>query len=193
MNLSDALKARRSIRRFKQDKIEDAALSQLLEAAVSAPSAGNGQPLRYAVVRTPEHVKSLFDLTAWAAHVRPKRTPVWGVSSPVAFIAVCVASGVEQMPLVYSDAGAAIENILLKALDLGLGGCWLGAFDKNKAADAIGLDKDLVCLYLIALGVPDEKPVMEMVDESASLKYSVDDSDVLHVPKRAPRCVAVWF
>jgi nitroreductase len=146
--------------------------------------------LRYAVVRTPEHVKSLFDLTAWAAHVRPKRTPVWGVSSPVAFIAVCVASGVEQMPLVYSDAGAAIENILLKALDLGLGGCWLGAFDKNKAADAIGLDKDLVCLYLIALGVPDEACLGDG-DESPPLN-TVSTSPSSSCAERAPACGA-WF
>ena len=190
MELLDAIKSRRSIRRFKQKPVPESLLKELVSVATLAPSGGNAQPLRYAIVLKPELVKSVFELTAWAANVRPNRTPVWGVSAPGAFIAVCVASGVENNPLLYADAGAAIQNMLLRSVDLGLGSCWLGAFDKNKVSEVIDLE-DLACAYLVAIGYPDEAPQLEIVKEGASVKYHLDAKDVLHVPKYDPDTITV--
>lgn len=190
MELLDSIKSRRSIRRFKQEPISESQLRELVSVAVLAPSAGNSQPLRYVIVNTPELVKGVFEQTAWAAHVRPHRTPVWGLSAPVAFIAVCVASGVENNPLAFADAGASVQNMLLRAVDLGLGACWLGSFDKEKVAEILDLE-DLGCIYLVAVGKPAESPVIETVDIGKSIKYYLDSSDVLHVPKHDPVAITI--
>lgn len=188
MELLESIEKRRSIRLFKQEPLSDETLMRLVSAAVLSPSGGNGQPLRYVVARAPETVKKVFELTAWAAHVRPHRTPVWGVSSPVAFIAVCVSSGAESNPLAYADAGAAIQSALLRAVELGLGACWLGAFDKAKVADALELE-DLGCLYLVALGVPAESPKLDRIQAGQSTKYYLDSTGDLHVPKYEAKAV----
>ena len=190
MELLESIKRRRSIRRFKQEPVPESLLKDLVSVAVVAPSGGNAQPLRYVIVHTPEMVKGVFELTAWAAHVRPKRNPVWGVSAPTAFIAVCVASGVENNPLLFADAGASIQNMLLRAVDLGLGACWLGAFDKGKVADALLLE-DLGCVYLVAVGYPDESPEMQTIKVGQPTKYNVDANDVLHVPKYDQESVTI--
>ncbi len=182
MELLESIKSRRSIRLYKQEPVDESQLRELVSAAAVSPSGGNAQPLRYMLVKSPDMVKRVFDLTAWAAHVRPHRTPVWGVSAPAAFIAVCVASGVESNPLAFADAGAAIQSMLLRAVDLGLGACWLGAFDKEKMADALDL-QDLGCLYLVAVGRPAEAPELERILPGQPTKYHLDSAGVLRVPK----------
>jgi len=193
MNFQDVLNARRSIRRFKQDPIEDSVLLTLIDAAAKAPSASNNQPLRYQVIRKKSMVEKIFALTAWAGHVRPARDPKPGVTAPTAFIAVCAQNQGNDTPhpSALVDAGAAIQNILLQAVDLGLGACWLGAFDKAQTNRLLGLEEQ-TCMYLIALGYPSETPAMYRIHEGESTKYSLSDDDILQVPKYAPGDIAVF-
>ena len=182
MNAIDAIRKRRTIRRYKQEPVADATLLELVEAASLAPSGANTLPLRYVIARTPQLVEQIFMLTAWGGHVKPNRNPVWGVSAPAAFIAVCTPQAAANLPLTHADAGAAIQSILLRAVELGLGACWLGAFDKQQA-DKILRFKDMACLYLVAVGAPGEAPVKETIKIGESTKYFLDSNDVLHVPK----------
>ncbi len=191
MNFTEVLNSRRSIRRFKQDKIEDVVLLSLIDAATKAPSAGNTQPLRYFIIREKELLAQIFAQTAWGGHVRPARDPQLGVTSPTAFIAVCTQNQGESASG-SADAGAAIQNILLAATDLGLGSCWIGAFNKAKVNELLKLDK-LTALYLVALGYPAEAPVMERINKGDSTKYTLDENDVIHVPKYAPGDVAKFL
>lgn len=191
MNFTEVLNSRRSIRRFKQDKIEDVVLLSLIDAATKAPSAGNTQPLRYFIIREKELLAQIFAQTAWGGHVRPARDPQLGVTSPTAFIAVCMQNQGESASG-SADAGAAIQNILLAATDLGLGSCWIGAFNKAKVNELLKLDK-LTALYLVALGYPAEAPVMERINKGDSTKYTLDENDVIHVPKYAPGDVAKFL
>jgi len=188
MELLDAIKKRRSIRRFKQEPVPDSSLLALVEAASVAPSGGNSQPLRYVIVRTPSRLKELLSLTSWAVHVKPRRDPQWGVNAPAAFIAVCSSVGGDNA-LVFADAGAAIQSMLLRAVDLGLGCCWLGAFNKAKAAELLGFS-GLHCLFLVAVGVPGEEPVMREIGLGDLTAYSLDKNDVLQVPKYSAASIA---
>ncbi len=191
MNFTEVLNTRRSIRRFKQDKIEDTVLLSLIDAATRAPSAGNTQPLRYFIIRGKELLAQIFAQTAWGGHVRPARDPKLGETSPTAFIAVCTQNQGESASG-SADAGAAIENILLAATDLGLGSCWIGAFNKAKVNELLKLD-NLTTVYLVALGYPAETPVMERIHKGDSTKYSLDENDVIHVPKYAPGDIAQFL
>jgi nitroreductase len=190
MELSEAIKKRRTIRKFKQEKLDNSILRELIDCARVAPCGGNSQRLRYIAINTPELVNSIFELTAWAGHVKPNRNPVIGESAPVSFIALCAADA--NAGISHADAGAAVENILLKAVELGLGSCWIGAFNKAKAEEILGTPEDKKILYLVALGYPDEEPIQEDIKMNDSTKYYLDDKDVLHVPKYTVDEITEW-
>jgi nitroreductase len=190
MELSEAIKKRRTVRKFKQDKLDKSILKELLECARLAPCGGNSQRLRYIVINTPELVDKIFELTAWAGHVKPNRNPIPGESAPISFIAVCAPDA--NAGISHADAGAAVQNILLKAVELGLGACWIGAFNKAKAEEILEISEDKKMLYLVALGYPDEEPVQEDIKINESTKYYLDGKDVLHVPKFAVNEITEW-
>ena len=77
MNILEALKARRTIRLFKQAAVSSDDLRDMLDAARQTSCACNGQLLRYVVVKSSDDVKKVFEQTAWAGLVKPRRTPVW--------------------------------------------------------------------------------------------------------------------
>jgi len=192
MNLSDAIKNRRSIRRYKQKPVDGKLILELIDSARFAPSGGNMQHLRFIIIRTPELVQKVFSLTGWGGHVRPKRNPVWLKDAPPVFIAVTVsAEPLKNLKLIHADAGAAIQNILLKAVDLGLGCCWIGNF-KEDVNSVLGLGADTAVIYLVAVGHPGENPVQEDIVNGDSTKYYLDGKDVLHVPKLKPEAITVW-
>ncbi len=182
--MKNTLFARRSIRRFKQIPVSQEQIHALLDAALVAPSERNGQLLRYCAVSSPEKLKEVFRNTAWGGYVHPKRIPLSEVTSPMLFIIVSAENnGASISHHTYADAGAAIENMLLTAVDLGLGGCWIGSFDREILEKSISLPEGQTALYIVAFGVPDESPVLERIDKNGDPKYYLDDTDVLHVPK----------
>jgi len=180
MDIIDLIKTRRSIRRFSQEKLERNFLIELVEAARSAPAPGNIQALEYIIVDEPQTCQKLFECLSWAGHVRPKRNPLPN-QRPAAYIVVLVDTEIKKEAAV--DAAAAIENILLAAWGKGVGSCWLGAIDRLKILQILGIDEKYQIDSVIALGKPAEKPVMEDA-KGEDVKYYVDEKDVLHVPKR---------
>ena len=189
MEFDKVLKKRRSIRRFKQIPVEDEKLSEMLEAARFAPSGSNTQKFRYYVVRDKNVVKEIFKHTKWAAQVAPHRNPVLGLSAPPVFIAVSVP----RKTIPYADAGAAIQNLMLKAADIGLGTCWLGSFNPDKTAEALKLEPEEKILFLVAVGYPDESPVCEDIPEGHPTKYYLDKKNVIHVPKLTIDAITKWI
>lgn len=192
MNLSEALRKRRTIRRYKQKLVDDKLLLELVDTARFAPSGGNMQQLRYIAIRNPETVRKVFSQTAWGGSVRPRRSPEWLKDAPSAFIAVTAASeSLKTLKHIHADAGAAIQNILLKAVELGLGTCWIGSF-KEEVNAILELGADTAVVYLVAVGYPDEDPVQEDICKGDSTKYYLDDKDVIHVPKFKPEEITDW-
>jgi nitroreductase len=192
METRDAIFKRRTVRRFSQEKVPDELLSELVDAARVAPSGGNSQPLRYFVVRETETVRRILDQTAWAGHVKPARNPQWGVNSPMAFIVLTASSKLAGVGI-GADAGAAVQNILLRAVDLGLGACWIGAFKPEKVNEIIGIGTDGTALFLVAIGYPGESPVLEEIGTEDSRKYYLDGNDCIHVPKLSLESVTTWI
>jgi nitroreductase len=180
MRVIDAIRARRTIRFYQERTIPPEVLRELVDAARLAPSAANLQPLEYVVVSEPGLRARVFPTLAWAGYVRPRRDPPEG-KRPVAYIIVLVNREIREASGRH-DAGAAIENLLLAAWEKGLGGCWLGAVDRERLRSILELPEHLELDSVVALGYPAEQPVAEEMRDS--VRYYLDESDVLHVPKR---------
>lgn len=152
MNGSELIRARRSIRKYKAgEKIPREDIHTMLEAAMMAPSANNSRPWEFVVVESREVLEALM-----TAHPYTKM-----LTTASAAIVVCgrpdLQPGKEFWP---QDCGAAIENLLLQATELGYGTCWCGCYPVMERAEAIRkiLQITSVPVAIVAVGVPNESP-----------------------------------
>jgi nitroreductase len=156
MDLFEAIIGRRSIRRFKKDMVKDDIIMKVIEAGTWAPSAGNLQSWEVVMVKNSETKEKLVT----AAYLRE-----FLAGAPIILVLCanqheCGASyndrGVELYCI--QDAACAGQNILLAAHALGLGACWVGAFDEDLVVQALHLPPGLRPVSLIPMGYPDENP-----------------------------------
>ncbi len=190
MDIKRAIMGRRTVRRFKQQELEEAELRQLLDAGRVAPCGANKQRLRYIVVKNDKALlNAIFEHTAWAGFVQPARNPVPGETAPTAFLVL--TCNPEDATAAAIDAAAAIENIQLMAYALGIGCCWIGAYQREPVDKLLQLD-NMQSLFLVALGYPAEEPVMEDIDSGENSAYYLDKNDVLHVPKYRTETITEW-
>lgn len=180
MKLYEVLLSRRSIRQFKPQPISMEILEKLVNAARLAPSAANLQPLEFVVVDEEEVRKKIFSCLRWAAYIAPQGDPRPG-HEPRAYIIILVNTELKEKGYEY-DAGAAIENMILAAWEQGIGSCWLLSVERNKIQDVLEIPKTHKIDSVLALGYPDEEPLVEIMEDS--VKYWKDSTGRLHVPKR---------
>ncbi len=153
METLQAIKTRRSIRKFLDKPVSREISRELLEAAMFAPSAGNEQPWQFIILDEREFLDKVPNICATASMCR---------QSPLAIL-VCGDSSLEKYPKFWvQDCSAAIENLLLAAHDRGLGGVWVGIYPLNDRIEAfrrlLGLPEEITPFALVALGYPNEAP-----------------------------------
>lgn len=176
----DLIKSRRTIRKFKQERIPAEALIQFADCGRLAPSARNLQPLEFFIVDSEMLLEQVFSTLRWAGYIAPEGNPETG-ETPMAYIVILINETLDS-PFATYDAGAAIENMILAALSRGIGSCWLGAVDKNVLCGILQVPEGYRIDSVLALGYPAEAPTMETAEDT--IKYYQDEHGVLHVPKR---------
>lgn len=155
-DVMDAIRERRSIRRFKADPVPEATLGRLLESAVQAPSAGNLQPWFFYVVKKAEIREELARAAGYQKFV---------AEAPVTIV---VCADVPRSARYYGrrgaelyclqDTAAAIQNLMLAATAFGLGTCWVGAFSEEMTRNVLQLPDHLRPVALIPVGYPVRQP-----------------------------------
>ena len=153
MDFWQVIRSRHSVRAYAPDQDVSAELvTGLLSAAIEAPSAGNRQSWHFVVVRDPVRRAEL-------AHAALDQMFV--ASAPVVIV-VCAdpqrsaARYRERGSKLYTfqDTAAATENLLLAATALGLGACWVGAFDEEEARRVLDLRPGLIPVAIVPVGYP---------------------------------------
>ena len=151
MKFIELAKKRVSIRSYTPEPVSDEHLNEVLEAGRLAPTACNLQPFQFVVVKKNENLAAL-------AEGYPGD---WFKEAPVV-IAICTQASKawkrrqDSRCLVDVDAAIAADHITLAAADLGLGTCWIGAFDPKIIRKALGVPRTVEPLILITLGYPNE-------------------------------------
>lgn len=151
----EAIKERRTVRRFKPDPIPEATIGRLIEAARCAPSAGNLQPWRFIVVLNPNTRRALAQAAAGQEFVAEAPVCLVVAAEPQRSAAEYGRRGAELYCL--QDTAAAVENLLLAAVGYGIGAAWVGAFDEQAVREAVGLPPDQRPVAMVALGYPAEE------------------------------------
>ena len=179
----DLVYASRSVRSFKPDTdISEDTLKAFVDIARKTPAAMNMQPLKYRLVTLESERASLMSITRWATNLKIKLPPAG--HEPSAFIVICHDKRIaEERPIFMIDVGISAQTILLAAREAGIGGCLIGSATGDAISGALGLEEHLTPKLIVALGIPDEAPVLE--DETdGSVTYYRDTDNVHHVPKR---------
>ena len=179
--LLDLVKKNRSYRRFNQEiRIPDEQIRRWIELARNSASGRNMQPLKYAICNHEQKVAQIFEHVAWAGYLKEWRGPAEG-EQPVAYVAVLKDKSLSEN--IYCDDGIAIQTLLLGAVSDGFGGCIIGSYNKSKVTAILKLPDHLEILWIVALGKPVEKVVLEEL-EGEDIRYWRDKEQVHHVPKR---------
>ncbi len=180
--LRDLIIKNRSYRRFDEKQaISEGTLRELVDLARLSASASNMQPLKYILACTPEANARVFPHLAWAGFLKDWGGPAEG-ERPSAYIIILGDKRIRANAGV--DHGIAAQSILLGATERGLGGCIIGAIQRDKLAQELDLPDHLEILLVIALGVPAEEVLLEETGPEGDTRYYRDDQDRHHVPKR---------
>lgn len=147
MDVMTAIKTRRSIRKFKPVPVPEAQLRQVLEAGRIAPSAGNRQPWKFIVVRDAATRKALVPACRNQAFV----------GEAGAIIVACAPD--ESLRWHMVDIGISVDHMTLAAHELGLGSCWIGAFDPDQVKAILGIPAEVKVVCVLPVGVPDMEGV----------------------------------
>jgi nitroreductase len=148
MDVFDAIQSRYSVRKYADRKVEEDTLKRVLEAARLAPSASNRQEWRFIVVQDPDTKNKLSNAANNQSFV---------AQAPVV-VACCAETDGHVMscgePCYPIDVAIAVDHLTLAATALGLGTCWIGAFNADGVKKLLGIPPDVRVVELLTIGYP---------------------------------------
>jgi nitroreductase len=188
LTTKEAIEQRRSIRKFNPDPVPDEHIMALLDAARLAPSGCNAQPWRFKVVKNKE-IKSKLAQAAYNQSFIADAPVVMVCCADIKAYLDGTVSGLQDLGKIGSvedrviniileranklknmnadqlgervalNVAIAIEHVVLRALDFGLGSCWIRLVDRQMIKDIFGWDDNLYVTALLPIGYPAESPV----------------------------------
>jgi len=154
MEFVDVVRRRRSIRKYRPEKVSDEKLVNMFEAVRLAPSGSNRQSWRFIIVRDKGKKVKLAEVCNRQLWLRDADMIVVGCWLP--------CEGVDDMRL-RRDVTIALEHLVLAAANEGLGSCWIGAFDEEAVKSVLDIPQEVGVSNLISIGYSAEEPQPRMV------------------------------
>ena len=188
LTTKEAIEKRRSIRKFKPDPIPQEYFTELLNAARLAPSGCNAQPWRFRIV-TEQAAKSGLARAAYDQNFIEEAPAVLVCCADISGYLEGTVSGIQDLgkigavenriadillkgaaqlqsypidqlgPQIAFNIAIAVEHIVLRALDFGLGTCWIRLFDASVVNNLFGWTENIFPVVLLPIGYPEEDPV----------------------------------
>ncbi|MEE8413994.1 MAG: nitroreductase family protein [Dehalococcoidales bacterium] len=160
MDFLELVNKRYSVRAYKSTPVEDDKLNKILEAARLAPTGANRQAFQLIVVHT----------AGREAELKPIYNKDWFVQAPVIIFACAVTAPDQPYREAghYRNIGIVMDHLIMAATDLGLGTCWIGAYDAEAARKILGIPEEAHPVVLATVGYADDQPkerVRKPVDE----------------------------
>lgn len=155
MELDKCIKTRRTIREYQDKEVPWDLVAKVIDAGRLAPSSGNLQNWKFVVVLDDGKKEKLAEACL---------QQTWMIKAPVHIVVVAEPESAEryygargERLYTVQNCAAAVENMLLMAHNLGLGACWVGAFDERMVGKVVGLPDNVRAQAIITMGFPGEK------------------------------------
>jgi len=148
MDVEETMRRRKSVRRYLSRPIEKEKIVKLIEAARLAPSASNRQEWRFVVVRDRSKIEQLAVASCNQSFIKEAPLVIVACAQTDSYVMRC---GQLCYPI---DVAIACEHIVLEAVELGLGSCWIGAFYEEEVKKILNIPSEIRIVELLALGYP---------------------------------------
>ena len=179
MDVKNAIRNRRSIRRFQNKPIPAEALKELADLARLYASGGNMQPMKTAIISKQENVATVFSSLNWAMYL-----PGFVIREDQRPMAYLVLLGDKSIRTPYQfDLGAMATTVMLAAEDFGLSSCCLAIARKGIVRDLLKLPENMEPEVVVALGYADQRS--SEVPFTENQKYTELENGDMQVPKRS--------
>jgi len=169
MDFAKLAAARYSVRAYKNDPVPDEILNRILDAARIAPTAGNRQPFRIIVIHTAGRQEELNRIYGRE----------WFTQAPLV-LAICAVTDeawvrkFDEKCYSFVDAAIVFDHLILAATDLGLGTCWIAAFDPVAAREVLALPEGVEPVAFTPLGyIADAAKPKQRKEPEALIKYEL--------------------
>lgn len=161
LTFDEILKKRRSVRSFDSRPVNRDDVIAICEAARSAPSACNSQTWRFVAITDKETIQRICKEA-----MRPVIPNKWLGQAPLIIVGCSkldiisnrIGTKVTGIEYYQIDLGIAMEHMVLKATDLGLGTCWIGWFNENRIKEVLNIPKEIKVSAMLAVGYPADEP-----------------------------------
>ena len=169
----EAMAKRKSIRSFRSEAVAQEKVDALLRAAMRAPSGINGQPWEFVVVNDPDVLSAMQRLSPGGRALQSAPMAIVVLEKAIPFR---LEKGLNW--LTHQDLGACTENILLQAVEEGLGACWMGVGPgtpgQTALGELLGLPEDVKPFSIVAIGYIAEDADLEVADrfDPARIHYN---------------------
>jgi len=155
----DIINNRRSVRKYSTKKVEENKLIAILKAAMQAPSAVNQQPWEFIVVEN-EEKKDILSNTS--NHTK------FSANASAIVVVLLKSEGLKASEFAPQDLGASIQNLMLEAVNQGLGTTWMGVYPNQERVDyvrkALNVEERVSPFALIAVGYPENESSNKFID-----------------------------
>ena len=188
MDIMELLAGRRTYRRFLQKPVPAGVVADMVEAVRLSSCGANRQAIRLVVVQSPAMVAKVQPLVKWAAYLPPEQGVPKPGEQPVLFVAVVQDASIPGDK--DTDAGIALANLTLAAWARGVGSCIMGAIDRPRLTELLGLSENEKLHSMVALGYPAHASRVVPLTEATGVKYYLDENRDYCVPKRAAGDIA---
>jgi nitroreductase len=191
MSIMETLATRRTYRRFAQRPVPEDVIRDLIEAVRLSSCGANRQAVRLVIVNKPEDVARVQPLVKWAAYLPPEQGTPKADELPTLFVAVVQDTSIPGD--LNTDTGIALANLTLAAWDHGVGSCIMGAIDRPRLTELLGLPDGMKLHTMVALGYPIHAARVVPLTEATGVKYYLDENRDYCVPKRSADELARWL
>lgn len=183
--LKDLILQNRSYRGFDESRaITKEELMDMVDCARLTASSVNQQPLQYYLAWEKEEVAMIQKMTKWAKGLPEIELPHPGMC-PTAFIIICLDKNISDLLNRFQrDVGVAAQSILLRATEMGLGGCMIGSYSAAEIKEKLNFPEERLPMLVVAIGKPAETVVIKEIEPGDPTGYYRDQNDVHYVPKR---------
>lgn len=147
MDVKEAILQRRSVRSYKDQDIPKEKLEDIMNSVRLAPSARNKQNWKFIIVTDKSVKDKLYEAAKKQDSVKEAPVIIAGVSTQPEVMSCEIPAGVV-------DVSIALDHLTLRAVEEGLGTCWIGAFDQGKAKEVLGVPEDCEIVALMTIGYP---------------------------------------
>lgn len=191
MSIMEALAARRTYRRFAQKAVPQDVVEDIIEAVRLSSCGANRQAVRLVIVDKPADVARVQPLVKWAAYLPPEQGTPKADELPTLYVAVVQDTAIPGD--LATDTGIALANMTLAAWDKGVGSCIMGAIDRPRLTELLGLPETMKLHTMVAFGYPTHSARVVPMTEQTSVKYYLDENRDYCVPKRSAAEIARWL